>query len=210
MRFWVKQVVKEYLKQKWYLILFVTVFLCMGVFFGATAAKVISTDQADHLSAYLHGFLDKVSSTPVSEQSYLRQTVFNNLYILIAIYVLGLTVVGIPAVLAAVFTRGFILGFTIGFLVREMAFKGFLFALVSILPHNILVIPAVIAGGVAALSFSGLMVKRRFRSGNASITGYLGIYTAAMIILCLVTGAAGLVETYITPVFIKTAATYII
>lgn len=209
MRFWVRQVVSDYLKQKWILFLFVTVFLCVGLFFGAMAAKTISMDRAFQLSAYFNSFLEKVAVTPVSEQIYFRHNVLNNLYIMIAMYVLGLTVIGIPLVLVAVFSRGFILGFTVGFLVREKALKGFLFALISVLPHNIIIIPAVIVGGVTALSFSGLLIKRRFNTQNMTITGHLGIYTAVMLALCLATTAAGFVETYITPAVIKSAAAWV-
>ncbi len=208
MRFWFKQVVQEYFKQKWFLFLFVTVFFCMGIFFGATAAKVISIDQADHLSGYFNGFLEKVSATPVGEQMYFRYNVLSNLYILLSMYVLGLTVIGIPLVLVAVFSRGFILGFTVGFLVRVKAVKGFIFALISVMPHNLLIIPAIIIGGVTALSFSALLVKRRFSSQNITLANHLGIYTSVMLVLSLATAAASFVETYVTPVFIKSAANW--
>ncbi len=209
MRFWLRQVISEYFKQKWFLFLFVTVFFGMGIFFGAVAAKTISISQADQLSGYLNGFLEKVSTTPLSAHIYFRHNILSNLYIMVAIFILGLTVVGVPLVLVAVFTRGFTLGFTVGFLVREKAVKGFVFALISVLPHNLLVIPAVIVGGVTALSFSALLVKRRFRNQNLSLAGHLGVYAAVMLMLCLAAGAAGFVETYITPVLIKTAAVYL-
>ncbi len=206
---WLRQAGCEYFKRKWFIYLFVTILFCMGIFFGATAAKVINADQAGQLSVYLDAFLEKVSSERVSEQLFPRHNVLSNLYIMIAMYILGLTVIGIPLVLAAVFTRGFILGFTVGFLVREKAFRGFIFAAISVLPHNVLIIPAVIIGGVTALSFSALLVRRRFTAKNIPIRNHFGVYTAAMLALCLITGAAGLVETYVTPVFIKKAAMYI-
>lgn len=209
MHFWLKQVLGEYLKYRWFVVLFVIIFFCMGMFFGATAARTIAQDQADHLAGYFNSFLDKVTTTPVSEQMYFRHSVMTNLYIMIGIYILGLTVIGIPLVLVAVFTRGFILGFTIGFLVREKAVKGLIFAFVSVLPHNILVIPAVIAGGVIALSYSAAILKSKLLQPRSSTGARFGVYTAAMTVLCLVTAAAGFVETYVTPVFIKTAAAWI-
>lgn len=209
MRFWVKQVLAEYLRHRWFIVLFVIMFFCMGIFFGATAARTISIDQSDYLAGYFNSFLDKVTTTPVSEQLYFRHSVMTNLYIMLGIYGLGLTVIGIPFVLVAVFTRGFILGFTIGFLVREKAVKGLIFAFISVLPHNILVIPAVIAGGVISLSYSAMMVKRKFFAHNSSSGGHFGVYTAVMSVLCLAAAVAGFVEAYVTPVFIKSAAAWI-
>lgn len=209
MKFWARQVFTEYLKQKWFLFLFVTVFFCMGVIFGTFAVKTMSIDQADQLSMYLDGFLDKVTTTPISEQIYFRHNILNNLYIMIALFILGLTVIGGPLVLIAVFSRGFILGFTVGFLIREKAVKGLAFALVSMLPHNIIIVPSLIFGGVTALSFSAVLLKRRFSSRNISFGPSFAAYVAIMGVLCLLTGAAGLVETYVTPVIVKTAAVYL-
>lgn len=209
MRFWIRQVLFEYFRHKWLLLLFVTVFFCMGIFFGAVAVKTISVDQADHLGGYLNGFLEKVSSTPISEQLFFRQNVLSNLYIMFAIFVLGLTIIGIPLVLVTVFSKGFILGFTVGFLVREKALRGLAFALLSVLPQNLIIIPAVIFGSVTALSFSALLIKRRFKAHNTAIANQLGIYTAVMVFLSLLTCAGGIIETYVTPTMIRTAATYI-
>ncbi|MBU7007699.1 stage II sporulation protein M [Phosphitispora fastidiosa] len=210
MRFWVRQVAVEYLARKWYLFLFITVFLFAGIAFGAAAAGEISTDQADHLSAYFNSFLEQVTTSPVSEQVFFRKNIFNSVYIIAAMYILGLTVIGIPMVIVAVFAKGFVIGFTIGFLVREKAVKGFIFALISVLPHNLLIIPAVIVGGVAAMSFSAMLIRRRFQSRTtAGIRSYLGAYTGVMLVLCVVAGAAGLLETYVTPVVIKSVAGYI-
>ncbi|WP_418792403.1 stage II sporulation protein M [Phosphitispora sp. TUW77] len=210
MRFWVRQVSVEYLKSKWHLFLFVTVFLLVGIYFGAAAVGEINADQTDHLSEYLNSFLNQVTSSTVSEQLFFRHNILYSIYIIVAIYILGLTVIGIPLVLVTVFTKGFMIGFTIGFLVQEKAFKGFMFALISVLPHNLLVLPAVIVGGVAALSFSAMLIKRRFQSRLTSgIRGYFGAYTILMLVLCVITGAAGILETYVTPVFIKSVANYI-
>lgn len=207
---WYKNVIYDYLRNKWLLILFVLIFFCAGIFSGAVATKMLSIDQAEHLSAYFNGFLEKVTSVQSDQQFYLRYSVLNNFYVMLAIGVLGLTIVGIPFILVALFSRGFILGFTVGFLVREKAVKGFLFALISVLPHNLLAIPAVLIGSVTALSFSLFLIKRRFMSGKIPYAASIGGYAAIMLLLCVVTGLAGLVETYVTPVIIRSAASYMI
>ena len=48
-----------------------------------------------------------------------------------ALWVLGLTVVGLPFVLALDFLKGVLVGFAIGMLVREFAWKGLLFSLLQ-------------------------------------------------------------------------------
>jgi stage II sporulation protein M len=209
MLFWLKQIMIDYLKNKWPILLLVTVFFCTGIFFGSIAAKSISIDQSDQLSAYFNEFLDKADSALVKQQTNVYQNIFSNLYIMIGIYILGLTVIGMPFVLAVVFSRGFVLGFTVGFLIREKAFKGFVFAVVSVLPQNVLIIPAVLLGGMMSLSFSIYILKRKFSARKISVKGSLGAYTAIMAILCLLVSGAGLIETYLTPVIIKTAVVWV-
>lgn len=210
MRFWLKNVLIDYIREKWPLIMLILVFFCAGIFFGALAAKMINVDQAQHLSDYLNGFLEKVSSVSTAQQQYFRYSVLNNFYVIIAIGILGLTVIGIPLVLVTLFSRGFVLGFTVGFLVREKALKGLLFAVLSVLPHNLIAIPAVLVGSLAAVTFSAFLIKRRFFDRNITKSMNLWPYVMLMLFLCLMTGVAGMVETYITPMIIKTASNYLI
>ncbi|RYD02531.1 hypothetical protein N752_24695 [Desulforamulus aquiferis] len=139
----------------------------------------------------------------------MRTTITNNLTFVGIIYLLGLTVIGAPVILALLFIRGFSLGFTVGFLANERAGDGVIIAIASVLPQNLLFLPAIYLAGVASLSFSCLLIGRLRNSRLPVLPGLLGYHFIIIIVSCIA-AAAGLVEAFLTPELIKTTVNLLI
>jgi stage II sporulation protein M len=60
---------------------------------------------------------------------------------LLSVWLLGLTVIGLPLIMVVIFLRAFSLGFTLGFLIQQKAGTGVLVSLVSVLPQSAPVYP---------------------------------------------------------------------
>lgn len=180
----------------------------MGIIFGSIAVQTLSTTQATDLNIYLENFY---SSLPQQLSSTNRQNLFfrslldNILKIGGLIWLLGLTMIGSPLILGIVFIRGFVIGFTIGFIIDQMLLNGVLVAMASILPHNLLLIPAIIMISTASLSFSMAAGKTLFGYSNENILNQFLATTVIAIMCCGLLILAALVEIYLTPAFIQLA-----
>lgn len=182
--------------------------LIIGVVVGALAVKTLPDEQKTELISYLRIFFNGLSnnSDVIGDTSNLLNNVlFNNAKTIVLMWVLGFTVVGIPFVLFILFTRGFIIGFTVGFLVNEYIAKGLLFALVSVLPHNFFAVPAILVTGVSATTFS-IMLLRRKKHSRKNLVYESFSYTVVCFFMLFFMLIAGLVEVYISPVFMKLIA----
>lgn len=207
----IKEVLWSYFKRNFFLYFLTLVIFALGVMFGAIAVKALTVSQKQDLITYLSQFFTSLESgTLAAKNNLARQALLSNMKTLGLIWVMGITVIGIPIVLAIVFTKGFVLGFTVGFLAREMVLKGVAFATVAVLPHNLLAIPALIIAAVAATSFSALLIKDKILKKKHNLRhcflGYLFLSFGIALILIL----ASLVEAYITPVFMKWVSPYLI
>lgn len=187
---------------------FCLVMFTVGVVFGALAIRVLSDVQKTELLDYLQVFLRGLAQTgqPAGGATILRQALANHWKTAGIIWLLGLTVVGLPAVALIIFTRGFVIGFTVGFLAEQLGYKGILFAFFSVLPQNLLAVPAILAVGAAALSFSLLLVGARLQHRRFQFLAEFAGYTVLVASACVVLVAAGLVEAFVAPVFIKLLA----
>lgn len=123
---------------------------------------------------------------------------FNQGRFMLAIWALGLTVIGIPLILAVVFMRGFALGFTVGFLLREKAGAGVMLSLISLLPQNLVYIPLLLVAAVLAVNFSLYIVRGRGYGKAALGVSLLG-YTALMGLMLTVFMLGAFVEAYLVP-----------
>jgi len=187
---------------------FCIVIFAVGVVFGALAIRVLGAAQKTELIDYLQVFLRGLAQTgqPVGGAAVLRQALANHWKTAGFIWLLGFTVIGLPAVALIIFTRGFVIGFTVGFLAEQLGYKGILLAFFSVLPQNLLAVPAILAVGASALSFSLLLVGARLQHRRFQFLEELAGYTVLGAIACVVLAGAGLVEAFVAPVFIRLLA----
>lgn len=202
----------EYLRANIVAYFFITLILLVGVVVGALAVKTLPDVQKAELIGYLkiffHG-LNNGDSLVNADGNLLTAVLTSNAKTIAIIWVLGFTVIGLPFVLFIVFTRGFVIGFTVGFLVNEYVIKGLAFALVAVLPHNFLAVPAVIATGVASTSFSLLLARKKVRTKTNLFYAACG-YTFWCLGMLAVMGTAAIIEVYISPVFMKLVASAVL
>ena len=124
-------------------------------------------------------------------------------------WLLGFTIIGIPFVAFLIFTRGFIVGFTVGFLVNEYVMRGLAFAFVSILPHSLFSVPAVIITGVSATSFSWMLMRHKVHGKHNMMMEAFSYSFICMLMTCGMI-VASLIEVYISPVFMKLVAGFLV
>lgn len=204
-----RQNIGVYLKANIVAYFFMILIFVIGVVVGALAVKILPDEQKSELINYLHIFftgLSQGNEDAVSSGNMIGMVMFNNAKTVVIMWILGFTIIGIPFVLFILFTRGFIIGFTVGFLVNEYVIKGLLFAIASVLPHNLFAVPAILVLGVSATTFS-LMLVRRKNYGKINIWYEAIRYSVVCIILLIIMLFAALLEVYISPVFMKLAAT---
>ncbi len=195
------------LKENLPVLIFLVVVLVAGVTYGTIAIKTLDysmkADLADHLVAFLDGFDEELS---LRGQSSFFSLLVYQIKIILLIWILGLSVIGLPFIPVILFLRGFVIGFTMGFLIEELAAAGFLFALASLLPQNFLLIPLYIFSGLISIAFAWnlltALLSRRVVDFWQQFTGYS--------ILMSICGTgfifAALVEFFISPFLMNLAA----
>ena len=195
----------SYFREHSSIFLFVVVLFLMGVIFGAIVVNSMSMTQKQDLFYYLSQFFGQVSDGNIQESTDLFiQSLLHNSKFIGLMWVLGISIIGLPIILILLFLKGMVVGFTVGFLVSQMSWKGFLLAGVSILPQNLIIIPIFIIMAVMSISFSIKMIKKQFMKKFAQpilplFKQYIVTLTAAVLLL----SAAAAVEAYLSPGLMK-------
>lgn len=185
------------------IIVFAFVFgLCMG----ALTVNNIGIDTKAEIKTYIQGFLNLSSKSAINEVHILKQSIKFNLYSTVALILSGVTFLGIILVPAYAVFRGFCIGFTVAFLTDSLGQKGFLLSIASILPQNLVYIPVVMVLCVCALnlSFNTIKIRRLGRYGNMPAQTAFFICCAVILFAALIGGS--IIESYLTPSFIKMVA----
>ncbi|NBI27648.1 stage II sporulation protein M [Chengkuizengella marina] len=193
-----------YLKEHLSLYIFVSVLFIMGIIFGALMVNALSFEQKEDMSSYLGSFFKMINQeTDLSSKQLLRETFSLHLKWMLLIWVLGLSVIGLPFILILDFLKGVLIGFTTGYFVGELSWDGIVFALVSIAPQNLIIIPAIIIASVSGISFSIYLIKNRFLQKRGNISKPFMSYSFLILSLIGILFVTSLYETYLTPSIMK-------
>jgi stage II sporulation protein M len=205
----IKRVLASYFRDNYILYLIVFVFFVLGTSSGALLVKPLTMGYQSELLDYLDSFINSLLNMEISAIGIFKHAVINNLKLIFYIWLLGLTVIGIPIVIVLIVARGFMLGFTVGFLVQEKGIQGVSMAVFSVLPPNLLLFPAMLIGAVSAISFSAILIRGNIKNSMVKLIQQFLSYSLLMALLAVIAVLAALVEAYIAPSMMKLIAVFV-
>lgn len=201
--------IKKHVKENLFIYFLVILCFLIGVSVGAFTVKVINEHQKQELVSYLRGFFQLFDDYELKASDILRQSITNNLQLMAINWILGIIVIGIPFIFGIIGFKGFVIGFTVGLLIDEFKFWGILLFLFAVFPQNLIFVPVFIGSTVISLTFSVMLVKVKVNKvRNFSFLKQFLLYSAVYFILCIVVVIGSLIESFITPIFIRLIVSY--
>jgi stage II sporulation protein M len=189
---------------------FTTMLFIIGVIFGAIIVNSLNAQQKHDLFYYLTMFFGQASegNFASSNDMFLYSTLHYVKYIGL-IWIIGLAVIGLPFTLILLFLKGIVVGFTVGFLVNQFGLEGFFLSFVSVLPQNLIIIPAFIIVSTGSISFSIKIIKQLMgeRAKEAFINQFLK-YSLFMVVAGVFIVIAAAFEGFLSPSLIKLVVNY--
>lgn len=186
------------------LYVFMGVLIIVGAIFGALLVNALTLEQqqelADEIGAYMTNIKDP--------QHFSQAATFWDSFLfygkwLFLIWLLGLSVIGLPLVLVLDFLKGVLIGFAVALLAQQLAWKGVFFFLVATAPQNALVIPALMIASVSAARFAYFVVRERlFRRKGQLLPPFLA-HTAVMLVMLVMLCVASLYEAFLSPLILE-------
>lgn len=184
--------------------LLTVLFIATGMIVGLYCVKYMQDIDKGALINYITAVSTSPSGESMAATKIFINALKNNLPIIIGLWVLGLTFIGTPIILLINLYKGFSLGFTFSFFVYALKQKGLVLALLGVLPQNIIYLPCIIFLSVIALKYSVFGIKEKF-SKKYVPSSYSNVRNYTMIFLITTAVMAGgfLIESFLTPIFLK-------
>lgn len=189
------------------LYVFMLVLIVVGAVFGVLLASALTLEQqqelADQMSLYLSTIrhADQFNHASAFWDSFIFYGKWLGL-----IWLLGVSVIGMPIVLVLDFVKGMLIGFAVALLVQQLAWKGVLFFLASTALPNAIVVPALLIASVSATRFAFFIVRERlFRKKGQLLPPFLAHMAVTGLMLAVLLCAA-LYEAFVAPVLLSHVA----
>lgn len=179
--------------------LFMIILFLTGVIFGAIIVNSMNFIQKQDLFFYLERYFGQiVSEEPIANQTILMDSFLYHIKYLLLLFVLGLSVIGLPIVWILLFVKGLVVGFSVGFIVNQLGLKGLLFASLSIAPQNFLIIPIYVVAGSLSMIFSLTLLSILFnRRLSTPVLHLFGRYVFVFSLMLAASLVAAVLEAFI-------------
>ena len=185
------------------MIVFLTVLGLIGIIAGSLFVAILNSGDKALVSSYLNEFVSHICGNEVDYVSGFLNGILSSLLFIIAIWLLGFSVVGIPITVFMYFIKTFILGFSITSIIYHFHVKGILISLLYVFPHHviniILYILLMIYSLTVSIKLGESIVKKKSIDFKPIMNKYLMI---------LAIGASGMIlstayETFALPHILK-------
>lgn len=180
-----------------YFILIIIILLGIGtgLFYIFLLKKEIKTE----LLVGIDQFFTTIKTSNLDKTNTLINSISSNGLSLILIWILGISIIGIPFIMLFLFYKSFILSFSFISIITKYHLKGIFLALTYIFPSHLLNLIIWLLLSFYAIGFSIKIIKVLFLKKNINLRESFKRYTKILGICIIVLTISSILESYVSP-----------
>ncbi|MBE6149915.1 MAG: hypothetical protein E7170_04265 [Firmicutes bacterium] len=200
---------KNRLKVDKELSLFLIILLVIGIISGSIFSSILNNNDKTLVTEHLNTFLTSIENNNLDYINSFKNNITTELLYTAIIWLLGISIIGLPIIIIMYFSSNFILGFTIGSIITTFKLKGCLFAFIYVFPSEILKIISQILLVMYSMSFSFKLFYSVIKKKNIDFKLMINKYLTILGICIVVNIITSLYNTFLLPKIIKSIITFI-
>ena len=176
------------------LLLIMILFTILGILFPA----LINSENKTLIKDSIESFMKAIDKNNINYISAFISSITNNIIVTILIWILGISIIGIPIILISIAFKGFLTGFSITSIFITYGIKGTLIAIIYTLPNIINLLGSFLLG-YYAISFSIMIYKSVFKKETRNWQPIVKRYLKIGIFFIILSIVVSILESYLIP-----------
>ncbi len=203
-----KKIMNELLNVDKKILLFLIIICIMGIISGSIFMAILDANDKNMIIESLESFLLNIGY--LNTKIELINNILINLLYIIIIWVLGISIIGIPIVIFILFFKSFLISFTISSFILKYKVKGIILGIIYTLPYQIINIVLFLYLGTYSIKLSTFIIKTLIYKKSLNFKKIINKYIALLVISIFFIIITSLYETYIVPMLINKVTKIII
>lgn len=191
------------------ILLFLVILLLIGIMFGSVFIRILDNSDRNLVTEYLNNFINNIENNKLDYFMALKSNLITNISFVLVIWLLGISLIGLPIVIIMYFSKTFILGFSIGAILSVFKIKGLLFSLVYIFPGQVISLLLYMLLTMYAMSFSFKLFYAIIKKKTFDFKNIMNCYFKILIVILVFIILMVLYDTYLMPRLVKTIIPFI-
>lgn len=176
------------------LIIIMIISIILGILFPAIITKEDKNLIIDSVKTFISG----IKQNNINYLSGILQSISNNSLVTILVWILGISIIGIPLILLIIFFKGFLIGFSFTSILITYGISGIIKGIIYTLP-NIGNLLATFLLGYYAITFSIMIFKNIFKKENRNWQPIVKRYIKIGLFFLIFSILISLVECFLIP-----------
>lgn len=193
----------EYLKQKKFYVFLLT-FILVGIISGIIFIFFINESDKINVINEIKSFFNLVkTSDGINYSKSLVNSLLVNIGYVVLIWLLGISIIGLPLIIIILFMKSFIFGFSISSIITCYGFKGVLGAFLYTFPHQVIVLIIYLLLSFYSMAFCFKLFSYLFLKKNINFRSAMKKYVKILIISLVIVICVSFYEVFLSTYFIK-------
>ena len=176
------------------LLLIMILFTILGILFPA----LINSENKVLIKNSIENFMTSIDKNNIDYISAFISSLTNNIIVTALIWILGISIIGVPIILISIAFKSFLTGFSITSIFITYGIKGTLIAIVYTLPNIINQLGSFLLG-YYAISFSIMIYKSVFKKETRNWQPIVKRYLKIGIFFIIFSIVVSIIESYLIP-----------
>ena len=189
---------------------FLFVLMLIGIIAGSIFTTILNSSDKKLVVDHLNDFINNINNNKLDYLFSLKSNLITNIGYVMLIWLLGISVIGLPIIIIMFFTKCFILGFSVGSVLITFKLKGILVSLVYVFPGQVISLLFLLLLMMYSMSFTFRMLYAILKKKSLDFKLIINKYFKILLIVLGVVILMSLYDTYLMPRLIKLLIPFII
>lgn len=191
-----KELVKKLKEKKLFIIIFIVTVISFII--GILLISILSGNNKSLIVKSLNNFFISIKENKLNQSALLYKTLTNNIIINLIIWILGISIIGIPIVISILSFKSLTFGFTISSLIYTYKFNGIIKSIIYIIP-NLINLFIIFVLSYYSISFSLMLFNYLFRKKEYNKKIIVNRYLKLLLISLLLLILTAVLESFVMP-----------
>jgi len=179
-----------------------SIIFLIGILLGIVFVNNLNEVQTFEIDTYIKDSISNIKKTEeINDFAMLKESIGNNIILVVLLWLMGSTVIGLLLVYLIVCFKGFCFGYTVSSIIYVLgAGKGIIFFILTMFFKNIIAIPCTIALAVSGMKlYKSIMQDRRKENIKLEVVRHT-VFSIFILILLIV---SSFIEVYVSQNLLK-------
>ena len=199
----VKTKVTDKLREQKKIYIFLIIVMIIGMLLGIIYAIILNKSDHALVTTSLDSFFTSIKNNDIDYKSALINSLIGNISFVTFIFLLGISIIGIPIIIFSLATSSFIFGFSLSSIIYTYHLNGILKSITYLFPHQLITLLMSLFLGFYALYFGIKLFKYLFRGVDINLRGSMKRYIQVYVTVLLIFIGCSFIEVFLSPALIK-------